>query len=338
MPLPKPKPTESRNQFLSRCMSDETSMTEYPDSEQRYAVCNSLLEQKSILTKQSERKIARMFERQINIAEKKNYKTVFKYYDDNFKKAIEFYKQDENPLNNNFNTLFTINEMIEMFKKLYRDTGLRFYMWYRKNFNMFIQKLNRSEVERLILRIEDNQRISQRDLQNLEATILEGMDKYATQRTNYLVTAKEVTSISGVARNTLKKVLTDLVAKEDFMSLGLEQRVNQISKILTFKSRWMARRVVNTETTAAANNAISLSARDAFGADNLLKKWIAGGRNIRDTHTRATVFYRKNPIEENKPYAVGNSFLMFPGDTQLGASASEIVNCKCVSFPIIKVD
>ena len=100
----------------------------------------------------------------------------------------------------------------------------------------------------------------------------------------------------------------------------------------------MARRVVNTETTAAANNAISLSARDAFGADNLLKKWIAGGRNIRDTHSRATVFYRKNPIEENKPYAVGSSFLMFPGDTQLGASASEIVNCKCVSFPIIKVD
>ena len=167
-------------------------MTEYPDSEQRYAVCNSLLEQKSILTKQSERKIARMFERQINIAEKKNFKTVFKYYDDNFKKAIEFYKQDENPLNNNFNTLFTINEMTEMFKKLYRDTGLRFYMWYRKNFNMFIQKLNRTEVERLILRIEDNQRISQRDLQNLEATILEGMDKYATQRTNYLVTAKEI--------------------------------------------------------------------------------------------------------------------------------------------------
>ena len=122
------------------------------------------------------------------------------------------------------------------------------------------------------------------------------------------------------------------------MSLGLDQRVKQISKILTFKSRWMARRVVNTETTAAANNAISLSARDAFGADNLLKKWIAGGRNIRDTHSRATVFYRKNPIEENKPYAVGSSFLMFPGDTQLGASASEIVNCKCVSFPIIKVD
>ena len=53
-------------------------------------------------------------------------------------------------LNNNFNTLFTINEMTEMFKKLYRDTGLRFYMWYRKNFNMFIQKLNRTEVERLI--------------------------------------------------------------------------------------------------------------------------------------------------------------------------------------------
>tara|TARA_R100001440_G_scaffold71724_1_gene94933 strand:+ start:117 stop:1133 length:1017 start_codon:yes stop_codon:yes gene_type:complete len=338
MPLPKPKPTESRDQFLSRCMADETSMTEYPDSEQRFAVCNSLFEQKSILTKQSERKISRLFERQINIAEKKNFKTVFNYYDTNFKKGIEFYRQDQNPLNNNFNTLFTINEMTEMFKKLYRDTGLRFYMWYRKNFNMFIQKLNSSEIERLIMRIEENQRISRRDLENLESTILEGMDRYAVQRTNYLVTAKEVTSISGVARNTLKKVLRDLTAKEEFMSLGLDARVREISKVLKFKSRWMARRVVNTETTAAANNAISLSAQDAFGADNLLKKWITGGANIRDTHAKANVFYGKNPIPENKPYAVGNSFLMFPGDTQLGAAASEIVNCKCVSFPIIKQD
>ena len=122
------------------------------------------------------------------------------------------------------------------------------------------------------------------------------------------------------------------------MSLGLDPRVKEITKRLKFKSRWMARRVVQTETTAAANNAISLSAQDVYGKDNLFKKWIAGGANIRDTHATATSIYSRKPIEENKPYIVGSSYLMFPGDTSMGALAKEIVNCKCISLPVIKTD
>ena len=175
-------------------------------------------------------------------------------------------------------------------------------------------------------------------MQNLESTVLNGMDQYATQRTNYLALASQVTSISGVARNTLKKVIKDLVADEKFMALGLEQRVKEITKRLTYKARWMARRVVQTETTAAANNGISLSAQDVYGKDNLLKKWIAGGLNIRDTHSTAMSVYSRKPIAEDKPYLVGSSYLMFPGDTSMGAMAKEIVNCKCISLPIVKAD
>ena len=39
MPIPKRKPDEDRNDFLSRCMSDSTMNKEYPESSQRYAVC-----------------------------------------------------------------------------------------------------------------------------------------------------------------------------------------------------------------------------------------------------------------------------------------------------------
>jgi len=41
MPIPKPKATESRQQFLDRCMGDKTMVDEYSDSGQRSAVCNS---------------------------------------------------------------------------------------------------------------------------------------------------------------------------------------------------------------------------------------------------------------------------------------------------------
>lgn len=42
MPLPSPQEynnDETFNEFMDRCMSDNTMRKEYPDSKQRYAVC-----------------------------------------------------------------------------------------------------------------------------------------------------------------------------------------------------------------------------------------------------------------------------------------------------------
>jgi len=39
MPIPDRSPSESREQFLQRCMGDKTMVTEFPDVKQRYAVC-----------------------------------------------------------------------------------------------------------------------------------------------------------------------------------------------------------------------------------------------------------------------------------------------------------
>ena len=41
MPLVKPKDKEKREDFMSRCMRDETSTSEYPNADQRLAVCSS---------------------------------------------------------------------------------------------------------------------------------------------------------------------------------------------------------------------------------------------------------------------------------------------------------
>ena len=48
--------------------------------------------------------------------------------------------------------------------------------------------------------------------------------------------------------------------------------------------------------------------------------------------------YSKKPIPEDKPYIVGSSYLMFPGDTTLGALAKEVINCKCITVPVVKAD
>jgi hypothetical protein len=47
MPLPERKPNEDKQKFVSRCMSNETMKKEYPDTQQRVAICLSQTRQKN---------------------------------------------------------------------------------------------------------------------------------------------------------------------------------------------------------------------------------------------------------------------------------------------------
>ena len=312
MPLPKPRAGESRNQFVRRCMIDDTSMSEYPDTQQRYAVCLSLSKDKKEIIKQAKRKIATNFRKQVMLAEKKNYPIAYNYYLKEFDKASKMFIENPTINNQNFNTLFNEIETKKMYSDIYKQTGLRFAKWYADTF----RKVAKKELTPSV--IEQN------------------MERYATEKENYLALVREVSAVSGVAKSTLKKVLAELLADETFMSLGEEARVREIMKRLKFKARWMARRIVRTETTASANFGIQLSASDIYGDDNLVKEWIASdGSRTRDTHRTASSQYSNNPIPMNEPYLVGGSKMMFPSDTSLGARAKEVVNCRCVSIPFI---
>lgn len=44
MPIPKPRPDENQVEFIDRCMSDESMVQEFPDSDQRFAVCRQQLD------------------------------------------------------------------------------------------------------------------------------------------------------------------------------------------------------------------------------------------------------------------------------------------------------
>lgn len=46
MPLPKPQSNENKDDFLDRCMANPTMNDEYPDNDQRYAVCNDIWQNK----------------------------------------------------------------------------------------------------------------------------------------------------------------------------------------------------------------------------------------------------------------------------------------------------
>lgn len=39
MPIPTPQKDETKQEFIERCMSDDTMVKEYPNKGQRYAIC-----------------------------------------------------------------------------------------------------------------------------------------------------------------------------------------------------------------------------------------------------------------------------------------------------------
>ena len=41
MPLPKPRKNEKKDDFISRCMSNAESKKDFPDTDQRLAVCHT---------------------------------------------------------------------------------------------------------------------------------------------------------------------------------------------------------------------------------------------------------------------------------------------------------
>ena len=78
-----------------------------------------------------------------------------------------------------------------------------------------------------------------------------------------------------------------------------------------------------TEVNAIGNLALMHS---AVSKGKTRKRWKTFGDNrVRQTHREAS----GQTVAIDEPFIIGGSRMMFPCDTSLGASAAEIVNCRC---------
>lgn len=46
--MPNPQPSEPHDEYISRCMSDDETLSKFPDEEQRYAVCESMWDEREL--------------------------------------------------------------------------------------------------------------------------------------------------------------------------------------------------------------------------------------------------------------------------------------------------
>lgn len=119
-----------------------------------------------------------------------------------------------------------------------------------------------------------------------------------------------------LSAETIEKLLTAYKAK------ALKYRADAIARTETIQS-------INRGKTAAINQGID---EGLFKKENVKKWWddTGDGRTRKSHRYLGTKYGRKHAIPINEVFrTLDGDMLMFPGDTSLGADASEIVHCRC---------
>jgi len=135
--------------------------------------------------------------------------------------------------------------------------------------------------------------------------------------------------VSGIT-DTSKQKIINIINKGVVDGLGIEEIARTLDKEIKALNRIRARAIARTETIAASNFG-SLQGAVLTGLE-LKKEWI----NTLDDRTRGTdpsdEFDHTEKIDsvpKSQPFIVGGEELMFPGDSSLGASAGNTINCRC---------
>lgn len=235
------------------------------------------------------------FEKQLNVAEKKQISIVKRYYKSEYNKGIDSFISEGQT---NFQLLFDSKDLLKIYRELYSDIGMRFAKWYANNYEKYLTKnLNPTQLD-----------IWQNSFASFGSAI----------------GAQRVTLVSGTAKKTLIEITQRLMQDPDFMSLGAVERGRILKNQFNTYSQYQSERLVRTEATAAANFAQTVAAQTIFPPEQMQKEWIASfDDRTRSTHSAAN----GQIVNANDFFIVGGNQMMFPGDPSGGAA--EVINCRC---------
>ena len=132
-----------------------------------------------------------------------------------------------------------------------------------------------------------------------------------------------VTRLLDVTKTTARQI-TQLI--EEQRQLG--KTVDEIRKALEKEARKQkirANTIARTETTNAMNKSQVLALHSSG------KEWEKSWDAVRDERTRDAHFIMEPTvwIDLNDNFNVGGELLGYPGDITLGASAGNVINCRC---------
>lgn len=146
--------------------------------------------------------------------------------------------------------------------------------------------------------------------------------------------AKQITGVNGVTRKVTEKAIRDAIQEAIENGYGVEKTKKLIEKAVDKKWIAMRRNRARVIARTEAGNAMNWASFE--GAQNIeqltgltvKKAWLS----YKDNRTR-TDHYEMNSQEFiglNDLFLVGTDRMMRPNDSSYGASAANIVSCRCV--------
>ena len=299
MPLPKPRTNESESEFIDRCLNNAEVQNEFPEVNQRIAVCNSLYRPQNKSLNYDFDAFANGLQRKRDIEERNWTRKFTRFYLAEYEKGIQQFLES-NSINER--GLFSFAKFEDLMTEMYIGMGWEFASFYMRNFTRYQTKAVSTNPNQL------------RGI--WEQQILQYAKVYS---------ASKIVLIQGTALDKLKRITRAFLSDPEFMSLGIREKAAILNNKFKQISRWQAKRIVRTETTTISNYAIDQSATAMFAKDQLQKRWVTSVDGFeRDAHR----LVNGDVKPYNQPFIVGGEPMMKAGEPT--ASAANRVNCRCV--------
>jgi hypothetical protein len=204
-------------------------------------------------------------------------------------------------------------ELITILRNHYRDVA--------KAFSGEVQK----EIKHHRLQLETKQLVDE-----IDSDVMSYIMRHSTQQSSIILstTQKELqTIVSGV-------LISSSLAETPLSQLQIGNEIRQ-----TFINRTGGRvstiAITETNTTAERIKYIEANAFNELivqEGNNLIDTW----NTTLDEKTRQShVFADRQEVIHGRPFTVQGQMLRFPGDTELGASLDNVINCRCSSITTI---
>lgn len=247
------------------------------------------------------------FSDRLNLNERKQSKKWKRYLLKEYNKGTESYLATNSE--REFSNLFKVRDIEALYMDLYEEVGVDFAKWYARSFDKFIEKNSGNE---------------------------------STWRTTFsrigqTEAGDKIILVQGTALKELKRNIGNLFKDPEFQSLGRKQQARILQNRFRGITEYQAQRIVRTEATSAANEGIMQSSQDIFPKSSLVKEWVSS----QDGRTRAFTRGDKSDHLNMNGKVVGfdETFavpelgrvvqMKKPADFRSGASAHNIVNCRC---------
>lgn len=299
MPIPRPRRGESQEAFLGRCMADPAMNADYPDRDQRFAVCvNQLGGEKTVKQATASRDLRQKLE-------------------------LERYLQRDL---RDHNTRLT-QEFIRSYASLGVEPNLAgdqdaVAMLLRKHYDRVSGAFGGQVNEQL----PSDQRLTTEE----SALVTAALAGYFDSRSQDQARIIHETTVDDQRQAVIQ-------ARADDPNLSIQETAVVAGAILSrwFRAREMSTAITETQAPAEATKATeaevlsgvqpSVTGGSARAASPR-KTWDSVGDNrVRAAHLSAD----GQSVRVNEPFIVGGEQLMYPGDDSLGASAGNIINCRC---------